>query len=188
MGLFYSVPEPIVKEKVPNPSLVQYMEEARMMGASRVKFNIGSLSQADDRAMEKLIQILKRYPIKVSIENDQTLENGRLQAVKEALKRSRQAEKRFVGYTMDLGNWHWQKQNPMDAFHQVKDHITVLHLKNILYKRGEPQTVLLEEGEITWKTVLFEIEKEVPVILEYPMDKNEISGQIDAVQSVLSNR
>ena len=30
-----------------------------------------------------------------------------------------------IGYTMDLGNWYWQKENPNQAFDLLKDKISI---------------------------------------------------------------
>ena len=76
MTLYYSVPEKIVEDKVPNKNLTTYLEEAKKMNIQNVKFNIGSLNEIDQAGAEELKDILSKYEMTYTIENDQTNENG----------------------------------------------------------------------------------------------------------------
>lgn len=128
MTLYYSVPEKIVEDKVPNKNLTTYLEEAKKMNIQNVKFNIGSLNEIDQAGAEELKDILSKYEMTYTIENDQTDENGTFACTKETLEQIRKYELP-IGYTMDLGNWYWQKEDPEKSFKELKDQITIFHLK-----------------------------------------------------------
>ena len=111
MTLYYSVPEKMVEDKVPNKNLTTYLEEAKKMNIQNVKFNIGSLNEIDQAGAEELKDILSKYEMTYTIENDQTDENGTFACTKETLEQIKKYELP-IGYTMDLGNWYWQKEDP----------------------------------------------------------------------------
>lgn len=181
INLYYSVPEKIVENKLPNKNLRNYLEEAMAMGIQNVKFNIGSLDQIDNDGAEQLKEILKDYNLTYTIENDQTKENGTFVCTKQTLEQI-QKYQLPIGYTMDLGNWYWQKEDPKEAFQQLKDQISIFHLKNINFFEGKPETVMLEDGKIAWKDMIEQLDEDVKVFLEYPIKDKEIENQIKTVK------
>lgn len=184
MELYYSVPEKIMEGEEPNKELTSYLEEAKWMQVKNVKFNIGSLYKITKSGADKLKEILNKYEMMVTVENDQTAENGTLDCVVKALEMIEKYELP-IGYTMDLGNWYWQKEEPEKAFEQLKENIKILHLKNISFQDGKPGTVMLEEGKIPWRKMAAELKKDVDIFLEYPIPKPEIADQIKRVQEIL---
>lgn len=183
MDLCYSVPEKIVEDNMPNQQLEIYLKEAEKMNAKNVKFNIGTLYKATDSCGKCLAEILKKYYMTVTIENDQTEENGTLQCTKETLQIIEQLELP-IGYTMDLGNWYWQKEDPTQAFDQLKEKISVFHLKNIDFKDDIPRTVMVEEGKIPWESMIRELNSDVKIFLEYPILAKNIAKQIEVVREI----
>ena len=181
MTLYYSVPEKIVEDKVPNKNLTTYLEEAKKMNIQNVKFNIGSLNEIDQAGAEELKDILSKYEMTYTIENDQTEENGTFACTKETLEQIRKYELP-IGYTMDLGNWYWQKEDPEKSFKELKDQITIFHLKNIAFENEKPGTVMLEDGLIPWKKMIEVLGDKVKVLIEYPMDEEKIADQIETVK------
>ena len=179
--LYYSVPEKIIEEKLPNKNLRNYLEEAMIMKIQNVKFNIGSLDQIDQKGAEKLKEILEDYDLTYTIENDQTKENGTFACTKKTLEQIYKYELP-VGYTMDLGNWHWQKEDPNTTFEELKNQISIFHLKNIDFKDGKPETVMLEDGKIEWMDMIGQLDDDVKVFLEYPIMEDEIANQINTVK------
>lgn len=181
MDLCYSVPEKIVENDMPNSQLEVYLKEAEKMKVKNVKFNIGTLYKATEACAECLTEILKKYHMTFTIENDQTDENGTLQCTKETL----QTIEKFglpIGYTMDLGNWYWQKENPNQAFDLLKHKISIFHLKNIDLKDDVPGTVMLEDGKIPWNSMIGQLDDNVKVFLEYPIAEEDIAKQIEVVR------
>lgn len=179
--LYYSVPEKIIEEKLPNKNLRNYLEEAMIMKIQNVKFNIGSLDQIDQKGAEKLKGILEDYDLTYTIENDQTKENGTFACTKKTLEQIYKYELP-VGYTMDLGNWYWQKEDPNTTFEELKNQISIFHLKNIDFKDGKPETVMLEDGKIEWMDMIGQLDDDVKVFLEYPIMEDEIANQINTVK------
>lgn len=179
--LYYSVPEKIIEEKLPNKNLRNYLEEAMIMKIQNVKFNIGSLDQIDQKGAEKLKEILEDYDLTYTIENDQTKENGTFAYTKKTLEQIYKYELP-VGYTMDLGNWYWQKEDPNTTFEELKNQISIFHLKNIDFKDGKPETVMLEDGKIEWMDMIGQLDDDVKVFLEYPIMEDEIANQINTVK------
>lgn len=179
--LYYSVPEKIIEEKLPNKNLRNYLEEAMIMKIQNVKFNIGSLDQIDQKGAEKLKEILEDYDLTYTIENDQTKENGTFACTKKTLEQIYKYELP-VGYTMDLGNWYWQKEDPNTTFEELKNQISIFHLKNIDFKDGKPETVMLEDGKIEWMDMIGQLDNDVKVFLEYPIMEDEIANQINTVK------
>lgn len=179
--LYYSVPEKIIEEKLPNKNLRNYLEEAMIMKIQNVKFNIGSLDQIDQKGAEKLKEILEDYDLTYTIENDQTKENGTFACAKKTLEQIYKYELP-VGYTMDLGNWYWQKEDPNTTFEELKNQISIFHLKNIDFKDGKPETVMLEDGKIEWMDMIGQLDDDVKVFLEYPIMEDEIANQINTVK------
>lgn len=183
MKLCYSVPEKLMIDQMPNQNLQVYMDEAMEMGVCNVKFNIGDLHKAKNDGMEELKHILNQYSMTVTIENDQTEENGTLSCVQAALQNI-EKYKIPTGYTMDIGNWYWQKENPKEAFEQLKNQIQIFHLKNIDFVQENPETVLLEKGKIPWQKMVKQLKEKAMVFLEYPMEEKEISEQIETVKAI----
>ena len=181
MTLYYSVPEKMVEDKVPNKNLTIYLEEAKKMNIRNVKFNIGSLNKIDQAGAEELKDILSKYEMTYTIENDQTDENGTFACTKETLEKIRKYQLP-IGYTMDLGNWYWQKEDPEKSFKDLKDEISIFHLKNIAFENEKPGTVMLEDGVILWKKMLEELGDEVKVLIEYPISEEKIVDQIETVK------
>lgn len=179
--LYYSVPEKIIEEKLPNKNLRNYLEEAMIMKIQNVKFNIGSIDQIDQKGAEKLKEILEDYDLTYTIENDQTKENGTFACTKKTLEQIYKYELP-VGYTMDLGNWYWQKEDPNTTFEELKNQISIFHLKNIDFKDGKPETVMLEDGKIEWMDMIGQLDDDVKVFLEYPIMEDEIANQINTVK------
>lgn len=182
--IYYSVPEKIACQKKINSNIKVYFEEAKQMGSTHIKFNIGDLENLDADEIKKLEDIINYFNMKVTIENDQTPENGNLKCVTNVINLINN-NSLSIGYTFDLGNWYWQNQDPKNAFHILNSNITVFHLKNVDFLNDNPNTTLLSEGKIDWKLMLNKLSKDVPVIIEYPIKKEDILGEIEQVKEVL---
>jgi sugar phosphate isomerase/epimerase len=182
--IYYSVPEKIACEKRINSNIKAYFEEAKQMGSTHIKFNIGDLENLDVDEIKKLQDIISYFNIKVTIENDQTLENGNLKCVTNAIDFIN-TNSLSIGYTFDLGNWYWQNEDPKNAFDILNSNITVFHLKNVDFLNDNLNTTLLSEGKIDWKSMLNKLSEDVPIIIEYPIKKEDIFGEIAQVKESL---
>jgi len=171
----YSVPEPLFTPTGLNVSFGQWLEEAKRLGAESIKCNIGEVEGISKKAKAELDHYLMKYPIEVTIENDQTQKNGLLKHVLKALSLLK-GHHLPIGYTFDLGNWLEVGEDPEESFRQTKSEIRALHLKNLNF---EGQVVLLEQGCIPWKEYLA---KEWPIVLEYPMNFEELEKEVIQVK------
>ena len=55
-------------------------------------------------------------------------------------------------------------------------------LKNIDFKDGKPETVMLEDVKIEWMDMIGQLDDDVKVFLEYPIMEDEIANQINTVK------
>ncbi|MCR4913834.1 MAG: xylose isomerase, partial [Lactobacillus sp.] len=89
-----------------------------------------------------------------------------------------------LGYTFDSGNWYWINENPHVAFDELKDNISVYHLKDIKNKN----TMMLNDGNTDWKYMLNELDQNIPIFLEYGIDKDKVVDEMEKVEEVLMKR
>ena len=179
LELYYSVPEPIACGFAVNPDLETYLTEASILGATHVKFNIGTLGAG--ASSESVQNAVSKFDGTVTIENDQTPENGTLASTVGA------AAAGITGYTMDLGNWYWQNEDPEAALAVLDPSMSVLHLKNVTVDENGPATVLLDDGLINWKKFVRAAGSR-PVILEYPMQSEEISSEVAKLKNIVNEK
>jgi sugar phosphate isomerase/epimerase len=107
-----------------------------------------------------------KYSIKLTIENDQTKDNGRVNKIKTFLQLSEKLGMK-ISCTFDMGNWLWQKEDPVENANSLKPYITYIHLKDVIIG-DTPQAAFLDEGIIPWRSILEIFDENVPVALEYP--------------------
>ncbi|KAE8127381.1 MULTISPECIES: sugar phosphate isomerase/epimerase family protein [Bifidobacterium] len=177
MQLFYSVPESIAMNGSAHPQLETFLEEASAMGAARVKFNQGDIKDCSAEVIADIDAKAAERKLALTIENDQTPENGTLDETTQALARLRDCGSR-IGYTFDLGNWFWQGGDPVAAFEALSSYITDFHLKNISGP-VDPETTMLEDGVIPWRQLVAKLPDSTPVLLEFPIAPEQVSGQVD---------
>jgi hypothetical protein len=176
--IFYSIPEGLFVKEGLNPQFTEWLDEARALKATAIKCNIGEINGIEHTNKQELENLLEEYAIQLTIENNQTKENGPLSAVLKAVEKVR--EKQLpIGYTFDLGNWLVMEEDPREAFKALKEEITVMHLKN-MNQLKEP--VYLDDGVIEWRKYL---SREQPIILEYPMELRKIESEAAKVQEAV---
>jgi 2-dehydro-3-deoxygluconokinase len=189
LTLFYSVPESIAISGAVNPGFVGFLDEARRMGVSNIKFNQGDVRSVDAPVIEQIDAQAAAYGVTLTIENDQTPENGTLECTVNSLDHIGQLGG-SIGYTFDLGNWFWRGENAEAAFAQLLPAISVFHLKNVngAAKREELSTTMLEDGVIDWQAMLPRLDPKVPVFLEFPIEADRVAQQIAIVRAVVDAR
>lgn len=179
LEIYYSVPEKLAVNGGLNPSFALYLAEGRQMGATHIKLNIGELPDLSPAAENVLAGAIKKAGMCVTIENDQTAENGNLPVVLVAVERGQALG---IGYTMDIGNWCWQQESPEKAFALLGKATTVFHLKDIAFGQEGPHTVYLDRGVIPWRAMVSQLEEGVPIMLEYPMDTEKTDSELRALR------
>lgn len=183
LEVYYSIPEKITINKALHPQFYTFLSEAKRMCATHIKFNMGDLHSCDTQVIQDLNKIMEDYQIFITIENDQTKENGTLDCAKSTFTHLKSHGSK-IGFTYDAGNWYWQNESPMNAFDIMKSYIQVYHLKNV---KVNPylRTVLLEEGCIAWKSMINMLSDEVTIILEYPMCKKDIHHEVQCLKNAI---
>jgi sugar phosphate isomerase/epimerase len=172
--MMYSVPEALfLKERI-NPDFITWLEELQVFDGESMKVNTGAVADIVSVDGKQLKELVEKTGIRVTIENDQTAENGTFAATKQALDNINKAELP-IGYTFDVGNWLVMQESPEKAFQQLKGAIDVIHLKNM---NEERQPVLLDEGMVEWTRF---IDGQETIVLEYPMKLSELPKEIERV-------
>ncbi|QAA21854.1 sugar phosphate isomerase/epimerase family protein [Sporolactobacillus terrae] len=185
LRVFYSIPEKLFVNGTCSPHLEEYLKEAALLHAESAKLNIGEPGEINEAQCEQLERLICNYSVQITIENDQTEENGQLKFVSAALESLKDS---LIGYTFDSGNWLWQGIDPFEAARHVGNAITIFHLKDVATKGGL-HTVLLGQGTIDWKKVLAECSDDVPVVIEYPIDTcDDLKDELAKIRTVLSER
>ena len=170
MNIYYSIPELLYKDGyLLEEDFKKYLLEAKTMGAKQIKLCIGDYQKVENGHILKINQLCEEYNIVLTVENDQTEDNGKSEKIYIFLKESRSIGGKILA-TFDIGNWVWQQEKPLNNAKLLNSFVTYIHLKDV--KGGSnPKTTLLDEGEINWREVLKEL-PQVPVALEYSCGTN----------------
>lgn len=168
LTLFYSVPDEVYVDGQINPNLSQYLDEAKKMGVTHVKWNIGDFN--GDLHEDELSTLLD-YGIGISIENDQTQTSGTIKAITTFMKAINKTDL-DLGYVYDLGNWRFVGEDEIEAAKRLKEYVRYIHVKDVRYEKQKPQATSLDHGEIDWRKALQMLPQEVPVAIEYPTTLN----------------
>lgn len=166
--LYYSVPDTLFDGgDLKKQAAERYFAEASVIGCTHVKLNIGEYG---DKVRQEDVLFLNslsnRNGISLTVENDQTSENGRLKKIQTFLECTA-AQKCQIGATFDIGNWLWQQKSPLMAARVLSQYTTEIHLKDVS-TTPDVHAVLLDAGEIDWRQIIGEFSPSVPIVLEYP--------------------
>lgn len=101
-----------------NPGFAGFLDEARRMGVTNVKFNQGDVKDVAKSVIDDIDAAAAAYGVTLTIENDQTPENGTLDCTVASLRHIKELGGN-IGYTFDLGNWFWRGENAGEAFAQL---------------------------------------------------------------------
>lgn len=175
--LFYSVPEWLFKEnKLRSKEIEDYFNEAYRMNCHYVKMNIGEIEELEKEDSDTIKLLCEKYLIKLTIENDQTKENGRVDKINKFLVENKELGGNIT-FTFDVGNWLFQEENPIENAVILKDFVTYIHLKNVDSNRGN---ALLDEGTLDLEKILEILPKNLHMALEYPcISLDEIEKEIE---------
>ena len=182
----YSVPDDLfTKSGELNPNLQGYLDEGRVMGVNKIKFNTGHFDRFSGDLSETLGQ-LRLGDMELNVENDQTPVSGTVTAIKTFLKASTKAGFDKIGYVYDLGNWAFTHGDAIASADELRSKTHYIHLKNTREDGGELKTTdNLDVGIYDWRDLLHHhLPQNVMIALEYPMVSDEqIRSQIALVKS-----
>lgn len=170
LTLFYSVPDEVFVNGQINWKLEAYLIEARQMGATQIKWNIGDFANFTGDLDD--LRDLTQQGIAVTVENDQTQVSGRVAAIDTFMSSATQ-HGLTVGYVYDLGNWRFVGENELQAAEALAKYVTYIHVKDVKEIAGKPAATGLGTGDIDWRQALALLPQDVPVAIEYPTLSDE---------------
>ncbi|OQR07533.1 sugar phosphate isomerase/epimerase family protein [Ligilactobacillus salivarius] len=179
--LFYSVPQELFNSDGFNQDIENKIALAEKYNVSNLKYSLGHIN-VKNTDINELNDILNNTSVNVTIEN-QPNDNGSLVEMKKALNYLNDNHIK-LGYTFDSGNWYWINENPHVAFDELRENISVFHLKDIKSKN----TMMLNNGDTDWRYMLNKLGENIPVFLEYGIDENKIIDEMEKVEDVLMKR
>lgn len=179
--LFYSVPQELFNSDGFNQDIENKIALAEKYNVSNLKYSLGHIN-VKNTDINELNDILNNTSVNVTIEN-QPNDNGSLVEMKKELNYLNDNHIK-LGYTFDSGNWYWINENPHVAFDELRENISVFHLKDIKSKN----TMMLNNGDTDWRYMLNKLGENIPVFLEYGIDENKIIDEMKKVEDVLMKR
>jgi sugar phosphate isomerase/epimerase len=168
LEIYYSIPGVLFKAgKLDRDSLQQIFQEARILGATRVKFAVGEFDANAQSELLDLKEILSEHTILVTVEGDQSPANGRLEPIL-ALMNACRTNNIPVYATFDVGNFVFVGQEPLYNAVKLSSHVRYIHLKDVEMTPQGPKVRRLDGGHINWRAALSLLPKGVPMGIEFP--------------------
>ena len=164
-----------------NQKLDDYLNEAVLLGAKRIKFNFGSLP---DKLTETCLVDLKRltkFPLKINVENNQTREHCHLEDIKHFFDFCQQRALE-IGFCFDLANWLWTGTSVTEAINRLAPYTDYIHLKNYRDEAGELVVTNLAAGELPWQSLLTEFKANIDLTLEYNGTKEMLEEDLRLIR------
>ncbi|WEV70903.1 sugar phosphate isomerase/epimerase [Lactobacillus sp. ESL0785] len=174
--LNYSVPDTIFDEKGNfNSKLANYYQEAKKLGAQKIKFSTGNFYKYHGDLVSDL-STLPLAEIQTTVENDQTVISGNPDTVFDFLTAARKAGFNSIGATFDLGNLAFMGFDPNLAAKKLSPYVAYIHLKNpMLTSEGVMQnTESLDRGMYNWRSVMHYLPNDVQCAFEFAMSNDDI--------------
>ncbi|MCS3419486.1 sugar phosphate isomerase/epimerase [Pseudomonas sp. BIGb0450] len=171
----------------PNAELAATLDRAQAFGARWLKVSLGYFTDTND--LDSLSALLNRHPVKLLVENDQTLHGGRI----EPMQRFFNEVERLavpVKMTFDIGNWQWQDQSALTAARLLGRHVDYLHCKAVA-RRADGKLVALPPGAADlhlWEQLLRHMTQGITRAVEFPLqgdDLVQVTAQQVAALAVL---
>lgn len=157
----------------PNAELAATLDRAQAFGAHWLKVSLGYFTDTND--LDSLSALLNRHPVKLLVENDQTLHGGRI----EPMQRFFNEVERLavpVKMTFDIGNWQWQDQSAITAARLLGRHVDYLHCKAVA-RRADGKLVALPPGAADlhlWEQLLGHMTQGITRAVEFPLQGDDL--------------
>ncbi|WQG58042.1 AP endonuclease [Pseudomonas sp. RTB3] len=157
----------------PNANLEATLLRATACGATWLKVSLGHFNQNCD--MNALASCLVRHAVRVLVENDQTVQGGRIEPLSRFFARV-QALDVPVGMTFDIGNWQWQDQSSLTAARLLGRHVDYLHCKAVA-RRADGKLVALPPSATDlhlWEQLLKHMNQGITRAVEFPLQGDDL--------------
>lgn len=183
IDVFYSVNDVIMDGNRVNESKLQgYIKKCRLLGASRLKMNMGIYS-GKFLNMSAVIKMLGG--IQMFIENNQTVSESNLADTCSFMKTLRKETKQ-ISYCFDVANWIWLHENVDKAAENLKFATNYLHLKNVIETNGEYVVTSLNNGLLNCKRLIRKFSDIAYVGFEYPASLEVLERELAIVKEWLT--
>lgn len=164
------------------PVLERALEHTALLGAPQLKMAIGGY--AGPQELPLLARRLAEMRVELLIENDQTECAGTLPALQRFFA-DVQAAGLQLPMTFDMGNWHWQGEDPLSAAQALAPAVGYVHCKGVQRLPAKWVAVPLAESSAPWRTVLRTLPAGVPRAIEYPLQGEDLVGVTRAEVALL---
>ncbi|BDB20062.1 hypothetical protein cym2001_34270 [Pseudomonas sp. CYM-20-01] len=157
----------------PNAELAATLDRAQAFGAQWLKVSLGYFTDTND--LDSLHALLRRQPVQLLVENDQTLHGGRI----EPMQRFFSEVERLalpVKMTFDIGNWQWQDQSALTAARLLGRHVDYLHCKAVA-RRPDGKLVAVPPGATDlhlWEQLLKHMTQGITRAVEFPLQGDDL--------------
>lgn len=172
---FYSIPEDLFINGHLNTQLLQFIAEARLMGASYLKMTLGDFRQDSIDELKQLNRIIPSS-MQLNLENDQTVTNAAVKTLVNFFQVASE-NKVNIGFVNDLGNWVYTKQDEQAATKQLLPYTRYVHLKGYDICDGT-RTTSFVNSQLDWQSLLTQFPSTLPVALEYPATIDKLTSDL----------
>ncbi|HDS1737203.1 AP endonuclease [Pseudomonas sp. BP8] len=158
---------------LPDPRLPAKLALARALGAVALKVSLGYFNaQCDLQALQAMLRV--GDPV-LLVENDQTLQGGRIEPLLSFFQRVEDLALP-LGMTFDIGNWQWQAQSAAQAAQQLGRWVRYVHCKAVQREAsGRLVAVPPQAADLmAWEALLGEFMPGVVRAVEYPLAGDDL--------------
>jgi sugar phosphate isomerase/epimerase len=162
----------------PNPALDTALQNATACGASLLKVSLGHFfaeSEANASNVAALADRLARHDVHLLVENDQTVQGGRIQPFTEFFAQV-EALQMPIGMTFDIGNWLWQEQSAISAASKLGRYVEYLHCKAVT-RNAAGKLIAIPPAQTdlqVWEQLLKQMPNGIPRAVEYPLQGDDL--------------
>ncbi|WP_434657212.1 AP endonuclease [Pseudomonas sp. Z1-14] len=158
----------------PNPALLVALQRCEAFGSSWLKVSLGHFTDSHD--LSALAPILATSPVQLLVENDQTLQGGRIEPLQRFFT-AVEAQGLPVAMTFDIGNWQWQDQSATVAARQLGRHVAYVHCKAVA-RRDDGKLIAVPPALADlhlWEQLLKHMPVGVMRAAEYPLQGDDLA-------------
>lgn len=159
----------------PNPELITALYNAETFGSKWLKVSLGYFTDTND--LQALAERLKTSPVQLLVENDQTLQGGRIESFQRFFAAVEQ-HNLPIKMTFDIGNWQWQDQSAASAARLLGRHVGYVHCKAVA-RRADGKLVAVPPAVSDlhlWEQLLRHMAQGVMRAAEYPLQADDLVG------------
>jgi len=157
----------------PNSALPLTLQRAEAFGSKWLKVSLGHFTDAHD--LTALADMLAASPVQLLVENDQTMQGGRLEPLQRFFAATEQ-QGLPIGMTFDIGNWQWQDQSATLAARLLGPHVRYVHCKAVA-RRDDGKLIAVPPALADlhlWEQLFKQMPAGVMRAAEYPLQGEDL--------------